>query len=97
MYPVMQELLDDRAAPQPGQTITEICATWFVGNQKQSMTVLSVATIYDCKILKGIRNVPMRFFKPGSATAQLIGIDRTFYLLGTLFIAFLAFPAQRNF
>ena len=94
----MQELLDDRAAPQPGQTITEICATWLEGNQKQSMTMLSVVTIYDCEILKKIRSVPVRFFfKPGSATAQLIGIDRAFYLLGTLFIAFLVFPAQRNF
>ena len=97
MYPVMQELLDDRAAPQPGQTITEICATWLEGNRKQSMTVLSVVTIYDCEILKKIRNVPVRFFKPGSATAQLIGIDRTFYLSSTLFSAFLTFLAQRNF
>ena len=93
----MQELLDDRAAPQPGQAITEICATWLEGNQKQSMTVLSFATIYDCKILKGIRNVPMRFFKPGSATAQLIGVDRTVYLSSTLFFALLAFPVQRIF
>ena len=97
MYPVIQELLDDRAAPRPGQTITEICATWFVGNQKQSMTVLSVVIICDCEVLKGIRNVPVRFFKPGSATAQLIGVDRTFYLSGTFLFAFLAFPAQRNF
>ena len=97
MYPVIQELLDDRAAPRPGQTITEICATWFVGNQKQSMTVFSVASIYDCKILKGIRNVPMRFFKPGSATAQLIGVDRIFYLSSTLYFALLAFPVQRIF
>ena len=97
MYPVMQELLDDRAAPQPGQAITEICATWLEGNRKQSMTVLSVVIIYDCEVLKGIRNVPVRFFKPGSATAQLIGVDRTFYLSGTFLFAFLAFPAQRNF
>ena len=61
------------------------------------MTVLSVVTIYDCEILKEIRNVPVRFFKPGSATAQLIGVDRTFYLLSTLFFALLAFPAQRDF
>ena len=61
------------------------------------MTVLSVGIIYDCEVLKGIRNVPVRFFKPGSATAQLIGVDRTFYLSGTFLFAFLAFPAQRNF
>ena len=97
MYPVMQELLDDRAAPQPVQTITEICATWLEGNQKLSMRMLSVVTIYDCEILKKICNVPIRFFKPGSATAQLIGVDRTFYLSGTFLFAFLAFPAQRNF
>ena len=97
MYPVSQEQLGDRAAPGPGRAIKEICATWLEGNQKQSMTVLSVVTIYDCEILKKIRNVPVRFFKPGSATAQLIGVDRTFYLSSTLFFAFLTFLAQRNF